>query len=164
MSQQIFRSLTDFGFSIAQLQTLRERLSVPQFVYFSGPAGGGKTKAALMVAWTYFQALNRPIRFDGQDITTDQIRQAAKEHNYAILFNDMASVHDYMKAGYCLDCRMIALGIAFDGPASAAQAHAYLLAYLPGLATRNDVTVIAVGRDSEDPDNPIHNVDLYAPE
>ncbi|WP_374300032.1 hypothetical protein [Ferrovibrio sp.] len=161
MSQQIFRSLTDFGFSAPQLQILRERLAVPQFVYFSGPAGGGKTKAALMVAWTYFQALNRPLRIDGQDMTTDQIRQAAKEHNAGILFNDMASVHDYMKAGYCLDCRMIALGIAFDGPAIAAQAHAYLLAYLPGLAIRNDVTVIAVGPGNEETGFSAYSVDFY---
>lgn len=161
MSQQIFRSLTDFGFSAPQLQILRERLTVPQFVYFSGPAGGGKTKAALMVAWTYFQALNRALRIDGQDMTTEQIRQAAKEHNTGILFNDMASVHDYMKAGYCLDCRMIALGIAFDGPAIAAQAHAYLLAYLPGLAIRNDVTVIAVGPGDEEVGSPAYSVDFY---
>ncbi|WP_300304724.1 hypothetical protein [Ferrovibrio sp.] len=161
MSQQIFRSLTDFGFSIPQLQILRDRLSVPQFVYFSGPAGGGKTKASLMVAWTYFQAFNRPLRIDGQDMTTDQIRQAAKEHNAGILFNDMASVHDYMKAGYCLDCRMVALGTAFDGPAKAGHAYAYLLAHLPTLATRNDVTVIAVGPDDEDPDNHRHSIDFH---
>src|SRR3546814_7564114 len=81
-----------------------------------------------MLAWAYFQTANRPFRTDGQDMTTAQILEAAKGHNAAILFNDLAAPQDYMKAGYCLDCRMVSIGIAFDGPAIARQAHAYLLA------------------------------------
>src|SRR3546814_1418612 len=105
------------------LEILHQRLSVPQFVYVSGPAGGGKTTAALMLAWAYFQTANRPFRTDGQDMTTAQILEAAKDHNAAILFNDLAAQQDYMKAGYCLDCRMVSIGITFDAPAIDRQAH-----------------------------------------
>jgi hypothetical protein len=149
MSQSFYQTMPSFGFSAPQIETLRQRLSVPQFVYVCGPAGGGKTRAALLVAWTFFHSLGRPFRNDGQDMTTEQIRQAARDHNAGTLFNDMAAVQDYMKAGFCLDCRMVALGLAFDGPAKANHAHAYLLAYLPSLATRSDVTVIGVERDNE---------------
>ncbi|WP_341703725.1 ATP-binding protein [Ferrovibrio sp.] len=149
MPKRIFESLPDFGFTRQQLEILHPRLQVPQFVYVSGPAGGGKTTAALMLAWAYFQRVNRPFRADGQDMTTTQVREAATAHTAGILFNDMAAPQDYMKAGYCLDCRMVSFAIAFDGPAIARQAYAYLLAYLPGLASRDDVTVIAVEEDPE---------------
>jgi hypothetical protein len=159
MPRRIFQSLPDFGFSSAQLEILRQRLSVPQFVYVSGPAGGGKTTAALMLAWAYFQAGKRPFRTDGQDMTTAQIKDAAKAHNAGILFNDLAAPQDYMKAGYCLDCRMVAIGIAFDGPAHARAAHAYLLSWLPGLAARDDVTILAVEQD-ETADIERYRIDL----
>jgi len=159
MPNRIFQSLPDFGFTTPQLEILRQRLSVPQFVYVSGPAGGGKTTAALLLAWAYFQAANRPFRADGQDMTTAQILEAARVHNAGILFNDLAAPQDYMKAGYCLDCRMVAVGIAFDGPAIARQAHAYLLAYLPGLAARDDVTILGVELD-EDSEIERYRIDL----
>lgn len=159
MSQRIYQSLPDFGFTLSQVEILRQRLSVPQFVYVSGPAGGGKTKAALMLAWSFFQAENRPFRVDGQDMTAAQIREAAQAHNAGILFHDMAASQDYMKAGYCLDCRMVAIGTAFDGPAVASHAHAYLLAFLPALSTRDDVLVLAVERD-EDADVERYRVDM----
>jgi energy-coupling factor transporter ATP-binding protein EcfA2 len=147
MSQRTFQSLPDFGFTIEQVRQLQLRLTTPQFVYISGPAGGGKTKAALLLAWTFFQAYRRPLRIDGQDMTTAQIRQAALEKTAAILFHDLASPHDYLKAGYCLNCHMTALGIAFDGLPIASYAHAYLLAQLPDLTTREDLVIIGVERD-----------------
>lgn len=159
MPKRIFQSLPDFGFTTTQLEILRQRLSVPQFVYVSGPAGGGKTTAALMLAWAYFQTANRPFRTDGQDMTTAQILEAAKNHNAAILFNDLAAPQDYMKAGYCLDCRMVSIGIAFDGPAVARQAHAYLLGWLPALGARDDVTILAVEQD-EDSDIERYRIDM----
>src|SRR3546814_12999716 len=82
-------------------------------------------------------------------MTTAQILEAAKGHNAAILFNDLAAPQDYMKAGYCLDCRMVSIGIAFDGPAIARQAHAYLLAWLPALRARAAVTILAVEQEAE---------------
>jgi energy-coupling factor transporter ATP-binding protein EcfA2 len=162
MSQHTFHSLPDFGFTQLQVQTLQHRLVTPQFLYISGPAGGGKTKAALLLAWTFFQAYRRPFRIDGQDMTTAQIRQAAIEKNAGILFHDLASTHDYMKAGYCLDCHMTAIGIAFDGPSAAGHAHAHLVARLPALTTRDDVTVVGVERD-EDSDIERYRIDLHMP-
>ena len=147
MPKRIFQSLPDFGFTTTQLEILHQRLSVPQFVFVSGPAGGGKTTAALMLAWAYFQAASRPFRADGQDMSTAQIREAAAGHNAGILFNDLAAPQDYMKAAYCFDCRMVAIGTPFDGPASARAAHAYLLSWLPALAARDDVTILAVEQD-----------------
>lgn len=161
MSQQIYNPLAAFGFTDLHVQTLAVRLAVPQFVYVSGPAGGGKTKAALMVALAYFQAINRPYRIDGQDMTTAQIRQAAAERNTGIVFHDMASPHDYMRAGYCVDCRMIAIGIAFDGPANAEAAYAHLLGHLPTLVMRQDVTVIGVDRTVDDAEVERYKIDLY---
>ncbi|WP_298723913.1 hypothetical protein [uncultured Ferrovibrio sp.] len=155
------QTLPDFGFSLEQIELIRPRLDVPQFVYVSGPAGGGKTRAALLLAWTFFQNRGRPFRTDGQDMTLDQIRQAAREHNTGILFHDMAASQDYYKAGFCLDCRMVALGIAFDGPAKAVHAHVYLLSYLPGLSVRHDVVVIGVERDEDDPEGGRHKIDLF---
>src|SRR3546814_12240680 len=67
--------------SNTQLEILRQRLSVPQFVYVSGPAGGGKSTAALMLAWAYFQTANPPFRPDGKDMTSAQTLEAAKGHN-----------------------------------------------------------------------------------
>lgn len=96
-------------------------------------------------------------------MTSEDIRKAAQEHNAGILFHDMAAPQDYARAGYCLDCRMVALGIAFDGPAKAAHAHAYLLAFLPGLSTRQDVTVVGVDRDPDSEDEAKHKIDLYTP-
>lgn len=151
MPSHNFQSLPDFGFSFEQIRQLQARMARPQFLYISGPAGGGKTKAALLLAWTFFQAYRRPFRVDGQDMTTTQIRQAALEGTHGILFHDLASPHDYLKAGYCFDCHMTAIGIAFDGLPNAAYAHSYLLVQLPALATRVDVTVIGIDRvnDSE---------------
>ena len=162
MSQRTFHSLSDFGFTPLQVQTLQHRLGAPQFLYVSGPAGSGKTKAALLLAWTFFQAYHRPFRIDGQDMTTAQIRQAATEQNAGILFHDLASTHDYMKAGYCLDCHMTAIGIAFDGPSDASHANAYLMAQLPALTTRDDVAVIGVERD-DDSQTERYRIDLHIP-
>jgi hypothetical protein len=150
MSQHNFQSLPDFGFSIDQVRQLQARIARPHFLFISGPAGGGKTKAALLLAWTFFQAYRRPFRIDGQDMTTAQIRQAAIEKTAGILFHDLASAHDHLKAGYCFDCHMTAIGIAFDGVANAAHAHANLLSQLPALATREDVAVIGIERADED--------------
>ncbi len=150
MSSRNFQSLPDFGFNIDQVRQLQARMARPNFLFISGPAGGGKTKAALLLAWTFFQAYRRPFRIDGQDMTTAQIRQAAIEKTAGILFHDLASAHDFLKAGYCFDCHMTAIGIAFDGPPNATYAHANLLAQLPGLATREDVTVIGIERADED--------------
>lgn len=150
MSQRNFQSLPDFGFSLEQVRMLQQRLTRPQFVYISGPAGGGKTKAALLLAWTFFQAYRRPFRIDGQDMTTAQIREAALQKTAGILFHDLASAHDYLKAGYCFDCHMTAIGIAFDGLPNAAYAHARLVSQLPALATRDDITVIGIDRADED--------------
>jgi hypothetical protein len=161
MSQRTFHSLPDFGFTPAQVQTLQQRLRLPQFLYISGPAGGGKTKAAMLLAWTFFQAYRRPFRIDGQDMTTAQIRQAAIEKNAGILFHDMASAHDYIKAGYCADCHMTAIGLAFDGPASAPHAHAYLMALLPALTNRDNVTVLGIERDEESTEIERYKVDLH---
>lgn len=147
MPRRIFQSLPDFGFTNTQLEILRQRLSTPQFVYVSGPAGGGKTTAALMLAWAFFQAAERPFRTDGQDMSTAQIREAAKAHTAGILFNDLAASQDYIKAGYCLDCRMTSIGIPFDGPANARHAQIYLLSWLPALAARDDVIILAVEQD-----------------
>jgi energy-coupling factor transporter ATP-binding protein EcfA2 len=149
MSQRTFQSLPDFGFSIEQVRQLQLRLTTPQFVYISGPAGGGKTKAALLLAWTFFQAYRRPFRIDGQDMTTAQIRQAALDKNTGILFHDLASPHDYLKAGYCLNCHMTAIAIAFDGLPNAAYAHAYLLSQLPDLTTREDIVILGIERDDQ---------------
>ncbi len=149
MSQQIFQPLLAFGLTVPQLEILRQRLNVPQLVYVCGPAGGGKTRLALLIAWTYFQAYQRPFRMDGADMTDDQIRQSVKDRNCGILFNDMAVVRDYARAELCLKSHMVALGVAFDGPANASQAQDYLHAHLPNLATRDDVTVIGVGRDGD---------------
>ncbi len=160
MSTRNFQSLPDFGFTPLQVQTLQHRLAAPQFLYVSGPAGGGKTKAALLLAWTFFQAYRRPFRIDGQDMTTAQIREAAVGGNAGILFHDLASAHDYLKAGYCLDCRMTAIGIAFDGPSQASHANAYLMAQLPALTTRSDVTVIGVERD-HDSEIERYRIDLH---
>lgn len=160
MSQHHFQSLPDFGFSFDQVRQLQSRLARPQFVFISGPAGGGKTKAALLLAWTFFQAYRRPFRIDGQDMTTAQIRQAALDKTTGILFHDLASAHDYLKAGYCFDCRMTAIGIAFDGLPTAVYAHAQLLAQLPGLAAREDVTVIGIDRD-HDSETERYKVDMY---
>ncbi len=146
MSQRNFQSLPDFGFSFDQVRLLQARMARPQFLFISGPAGGGKTKAALLLAWTFFQAYRRPFRIDGQDMTTAQIRQAAIEKTAGILFHDLASPHDYLKAGYCFDCHMTAISIAFDGPPQAVHAHAHLMVRLPALTTRNDVTVIGIDR------------------
>lgn len=162
MPQHFYQSLSDFGFTRQQVEIIGNRLELPQFVYVCGPAGGGKTRAALMIAWTFFQNLGRPFRTDGQDMSLEQIRQAAREHNSGILFHDMAARQDYLKAGYCLDCRMVALGIAFDGPPQASYAHALLLGYLPNLAIRSDVMVIGVDRDEEDPEGR-HKIDLLIP-
>lgn len=160
MSQNIYNPLATYGFSEEHVGILRIRLAMPQFVFVSGPAGAGKTKVALAVTMSFFQAYNRPFRVDGQDMTTAQILQAAKEHNAGIVFNDMASAHDYMRAGYCVDCRMIAIGIPFDGPAQSEAAYAQLLSQLPGLAIRQDVTVIGVDRD---PDTENYRIDFYTP-
>jgi hypothetical protein len=160
MSQHTLQSLPDFGFSIDQIRLLQSRLARPQFVFISGPAGGGKTKAALLLAWTFFQAYHRPLRIDGQDMTTAQIRQAAIDRTAGILFHDLASVHDYMKAGYCFDCHMTAIGIAFDGLPNAIYAHAYLLAQLPALTAREDVTVIGVDR-IDDGETERYKVDMH---
>lgn len=132
----------------------------PQFLYISGPAGGGKTKAALLLAWTFFQAYRRPFRIDGQDMTTAQIRQAAIDQTAGILFHDLASAHDYLKAGYCFDCHMTAIGIAFDGLPNATYAHAYLLSHLPALAGREDVTVIGIDR-VDDSDIERYKADIF---
>lgn len=150
MSQRSFQSLPDFGFSIDQVRQLQARMARSHFIYISGPAGGGKTKAALLLAWTFFQAYRRPFRIDGQDMTTAQIRQAAIDRTTGILFHDLASAHDYLKAGYCFDCHMTAIGIAFDGLPTASYAHAHLISQLPGLATREDVVVIGIDRADED--------------
>ena len=150
MSQRHFQSLPDFGFSFEQVRQLQARMTRPQFLYISGPAGGGKTKAALLLAWTFFQAYHRPFRIDGQDMTTAQIRQAAIDRTAGILFHDLASAHDYLKAGYCFDCHMTEIGIAFDGLPNAVYAHTQLLAQLTGLAAREDVTVIGIERADED--------------
>lgn len=149
MSIQIFQPLLAFGLTVPQLEMLRQRLNVPQLVYVCGPAGGGKTRLALLIAWTYFQAYNRPFRMDGADMTEDQIRQSVKDRNCGILFNDMAVVRDYAKAELCLKSHMVALGVPFDGPATASQAQDYLHAHLPDMAARGDVTVIGVGRDGD---------------
>ena len=150
MSSRNFQSLPDFGFNFDQVRQLQARMLRPQFLYISGPAGGGKTKAALLLAWTFFQAYRRPFRIDGQDMTTAQIRQAAIEKTAGILFHDLASPHDYLKAGYCFDCHMTAIGIAFDGLPNATHAHATLLTQLPALATREDIAVIGIDRADED--------------
>lgn len=160
MSQRNFQSLPDFGFSIDQVRQLQARMVRPQFLFISGPAGGGKTKAALLLAWTFFQAYRRPFRIDGQDMTTAQIRQAAIDKTAGILFHDLASAHDYLKAGYCFDCHMTAIGIAFDGLPNAGYAHAHLLARLPALTTREDVTVIGIDR-VEDSDTERYKVDMH---
>lgn len=149
MSIQIFQPLLEFGLTVPQLEMLRQRLNVPQFVYVCGPAGGGKTRLALLIAWTYFQAYKRPFRMDGAQMSEDQIRQSVKDKNCGILFNDMAIVKDYTKAALCLKTNMVALGVAFDGPASAAQAQDYLHAHLPDFAARGDVMVIGVGRGGD---------------
>lgn len=146
MPQHNFQSLPDFGFTFEQVRQLQARMARPQFLFISGPAGGGKTKAALLLAWTFFQAYRRPFRIDGQDMTTAQIRQAAIDRTAGILFHDLASAHDYLKAGYCFDCHMTAIGVAFDGLPNAVYAHAQLLAQLPALAGREDVTVIGIDR------------------
>lgn len=161
MSQRAFQSLPDFGFTPLQVQTLQQRLRAPQFLYISGPAGGGKTKAAMLLAWTFFQAYRRPFRIDGQDMTTTQIRQAAIEQNAGILFHDLASSHDYMKAGYCTACHMTTVGIAFDGPSSAAHAHAALMARLPDLTARDNVIVIGVERDEDSTEIERYKIDLH---
>jgi hypothetical protein len=150
MSQQAYNPLAVFGFSSQQINTLRVRLAVPQFVYVSGPAGGGKTKIALLLAVHFFQAYKRPIKLEGQDLGTAQILQAAREQTVGVLFNDLASPHDYMRAGYCVDCRMIAVGVAIDGPSRADAAYAQLLSRLPAFAMRQDVTVIGVEREEAD--------------
>jgi len=163
MSQHVYNPLAAFGFSDQQIALLRHRTSIPQLIYVSGPAGSGKTKVGLMLALTFFQAYKRPFRTDGQDLTTAQIQQMAKEHNHCIVFNDLASPHDYMRAGYCVDCRMVGLGIAFDGPSRAEAAYAQLLGYLPSLAIRQDVTVIGVDRDEAEPGAERYRIDLYTP-
>lgn len=160
MSQRTFQSLPDFGFSIDQVRQLQSRLARPQFLFLSGPAGGGKTKAALLLAWTFFQAYRRPFRIDGQDMTTAQIRQAAIDRTAGILFHDLASAHDYMKAGYCFDCHMTAIGIAFDGLPNAVYAHAHLLGQLPTLTAREDVTVIGIDR-IDDGETERYTVDMH---
>lgn len=149
MSIQIFQPLLAFGLTVPQLETLRQRLNVPQLVYVCGPAGGGKTRLALLIAWTYFQAYNRPFRMDGAEMTEDQIRLSVKDRNCGILFNDMAVVRDYAKAELCLKSHMVAVGVPFDGPATASQAQDYLHAHLPNMAAREDVTIIGVGRDGD---------------
>lgn len=159
MPQHKLQSLPDFGFSFDQVRQLQARMARPQFLFISGPAGGGKTKAALLLAWTFFQAYHRPFRIDGQDMTTAQIRQAAIDRTAGILFHDLASAHDYLKAGYCFDCHMTAIGIAFDGLPNATYAHAQLLAQLPGLAAREDVTVIGVDRADGEAER--YKVDLH---
>lgn len=163
MSQHVYNPLAGFGFSDQQVALLRQRTSVPQLIYVSGPAGGGKTKIGLMLALTFFQAYKRPFRTDGQDITTEQIKQAAKDHNHCIVFNDLASPHDYMRLGYCIDCRMVGIGIAFDGPPRAESAYAQLLAFMPSLAIRQDVTVIGVERIDDGSDAEQYRIDLYTP-
>jgi energy-coupling factor transporter ATP-binding protein EcfA2 len=164
MTHHAYNSLAAFGFSDQHIAMLRYRLSVPQFVYISGPAGGGKTKVGLMLALAFFQAYQRPFRTDGQDMTTAQIMQAAKEHNTGIVFNDLASPHDYMRAGYCVDCRMVALGIAFDGPSRGEAAYAQLLTYLPSLAIRQDVIVVGVERGEIEGGAEQYRIDLYTPQ
>lgn len=143
----IFHPLLDFGVTVPQLEILRQRMNVPQLVYVCGPAGGGKTRLAMLIAWTYFQAHKRPFRMDGADMSHEQIRQSAREKNCGILFNDLAVAPDYFKAGLCVDSHMVALGVPFDGPPAAEQARDYLFAYLPKFAIRSDVTVLAVARD-----------------
>ena len=143
----IFHPLLDFGLTVPQLEILRQRMNVPQMVYVCGPAGGGKTRLAMLIAWTYFQAHKRPFRMDGAEMSDEQIRQSARERNCGILFNDLTAVPDYAKAGVCVDSHMVALGVPFDGPPVAWQAREYLLAYLPKFATRKDVTILAVARD-----------------
>lgn len=164
MSQHVYNPLAAFGFSDQQIALLRYRTSVPQLIYVSGPAGGGKTKIGLMMALTFFQAYQRPFRTDGQDITTEQIKQAAKEHNHCIVFNDLASPHDYMRLGYTVDCRMVGLGIAFDGPSRADAAYAQLLGHLPTLAIRQDVTVVGVERVDTEDGSEQYRIDLYNPQ
>lgn len=160
MPQHNFQSLPDFGFSLEQVRQLQLRLTRPQLIYISGPAGGGKTKAALLLAWTFFQAYRRPFRIDGQDMTTAQIRQVALEKTAGILFHDLASAHDYLKAGYCFDCHMTAIGIAFDGLSDTMYAHAHLLAQLPAMATRDDIIVIGIDR-VQDSDLEQYKVDMH---
>lgn len=161
MSQRNFQSLPDFGFTIPQVQIIHQRLAAgAQFVYISGPAGGGKTKAAMLLAWTFFQAYRRPFRIDGQDMTTAQIRQAAIDKTAGILFNDLASAHDYMKANYCFDCHMTAMSTVFNGPSKASHANAYLLAALPALTARNNsVITLGIERD-EDSEEERYKVDI----
>ncbi|HLT78951.1 MAG TPA: hypothetical protein VKZ87_16325 [Ferrovibrio sp.] len=129
-----------------QLEILRQRMNVPQMVYVCGPAGGGKTRLAMLIAWTYFQAHKRPFRMDGADMSPDQIRQSAREKNCGILFNDLSAAPQYAKAALCVDSHMVALGVPFDGPGTAAQAREFLYAYLPKFALRRDLTVLAVAR------------------
>lgn len=147
MSHQIFQPLLEFGLSVPQLEILRQRLNVPQLVYVCGPAGGGKTRLALLIAWTYFQAYKRPFRTDGADMSDDQIRQSARDRNCGILFSDLAVVTDYAKLGLCVNSHMVGVGVPFDGPSTAAQAKDYLFAHLPGFSSRGDVTIIGVARD-----------------
>jgi ABC-type uncharacterized transport system YnjBCD ATPase subunit len=149
MSYQIFQPLLEFGLTVPQLETLRQRLNVPQIVYVCGPAGGGKTRLALLIAWTYFQAYKRPFRMDGAEMNDDQIKQSAKARNCGILFNDMTAVQDYAKAELCLKNNMVAIGVPFDGPAGANQAKEYLQAFLPAVTSRSDVTIIGVGRPGD---------------
>lgn len=143
----IFHPLLDFGVTVPQLETLRQRMNVPQLVYVCGPAGGGKTRLAMLIAWTYFQAHKRPFRMDGADMSDDQIRKSAGDRTCGILFNDLAATADYAKAGLCVDSHMVALGVPLDGPGTAKQARDFLFAHLPKFANRNDVTVLAVARD-----------------
>lgn len=144
----VFQPLLEFGLTVPQLETLRQRMNVPQMVYVCGPAGSGKTRLAMLIAWSYFQAHKRPFRMDGAEMSDEQIRQSARERNCGILFNDLAVVADYAKAGTCVDSHMVAVGVPFDGPGNASQARDYLFAHLPAFATRSDVTIIGVAQKS----------------
>jgi hypothetical protein len=152
MVSRVFTSLTDFGFSPADMQQMAQRLRYSHVVFIAGPPGGGKTACATMLGWFLFQGIKRPFRADGGQLTNEGVRDAARQGTHGIFFNEVATQADLTKVVYAADCRMVSLATSVIAESKVPQIYQILHFFNPTVAARKDLILVGVEPDPDSPE------------